>query len=107
LINQISLRVASLDDLRTFHQRILADGYQVERVVNHGSAIGCYFKDPEGNTTEVFWRSPRDCWVPSGEPVDLSQPDAVLLAECDRIADRHRDVPVGGVRKQVAAPAGG
>ena len=35
--------------------------------VNYGSAIGCYFRDPEGNTTEVFWRSPRDCWVPTGD----------------------------------------
>jgi catechol-2,3-dioxygenase len=106
LINQISLRVESLDDLRQFHQRVLADGYQIERVVNHGSAIGCYFKDPEGNTTEVFWRSPRDCWVPTGEPIDLSQPDEVILAEVNRAADRGRDVPVGGVREQVAGPAG-
>jgi catechol-2,3-dioxygenase len=104
LINQISMRAASLDDLRTFHQRIKADGYQIERVVNHGSAIGCYFKDPEGNTTEVFWRSPRDCWVPTGEPVDLSQPDEVLLAHVNQIADRNQDVPVGGVREPVAAP---
>jgi catechol-2,3-dioxygenase len=102
LINQISMRAASLDDLRDFHQRIKTDGLQIERVVNHGSAIGCYFKDPEGNTTEVFWRSPRDCWVPTGEPVDLSDSDEVLLAHCNAIADRNRDVPVGGVREAVA-----
>ena len=107
LINQISLKVTSLDDLRDFHQRILAAGYQIERVVNHGSAIGCYFLDPEGNTTEVFWRTHRDCWVPTGDPVDLSQSDEVILAEVDRAADRSRDVPVGGVRAPAAAPAGG
>src|SRR5918911_1587200 len=32
LINQISLRVASLDDLRDFHRRILAEGYPIQRV---------------------------------------------------------------------------
>jgi catechol 2,3-dioxygenase-like lactoylglutathione lyase family enzyme len=53
LINQISMRVETLDDLRDFHGRVVSGGYQIERVVNHGSAIGCYFKDPEGNTTEV------------------------------------------------------
>ena len=64
------------------------------------------FKDPEGNTTEVFWRSPRDCWVPTGDPVDLSQSDDVILAQVNAAADRSKDVPVGGVREQVAAPSG-
>ena len=107
LINQISLRVETLGDLRAFHQRILAEGYQIQRVVNHGSGIGCYFSDPEGNTTEVFWRTPRDCWVPTGEPVDLADSDEAILAHVDRIADRNRDVPVGGVREAVAGSAPG
>src|SRR5690349_4570998 len=84
--HEIALMVSSLADLRDFHQRILAEGYQIERVVNHGSAIGCYFLDPEGNTTEVFWRSHRDCWVPTGDPVDLSQSDEEILAQVDRAA---------------------
>ena len=100
------MRVESLDDLREFHGRVVSDGYQIERVVNHGSAIGCYFKDPEGNTTEVFWRSPRDCWVPTGDPVDLSQSDDEIMAQVNAAADRSRGVPVGGVREQAGAPAG-
>src|SRR5215211_6407822 len=75
LIDQISLRVETLDDLRDFHRRALAEGLRVDRVVNHGSAIGCYFFDPEGNRTEVFWRTPFDCWTPTAEPVDLAQSD--------------------------------
>jgi len=106
LIQQISMRVETLDDLRDFHRRLRAEGYRIEHVVNHASAIGCYFLDPEGNTTEVFWRSHRDCWVPTGDPVDLSQPDEVILAEVDRAADRSKDVPVGGIKPAVAAPAG-
>src|SRR5207249_8279346 len=55
LIQQISMRVASLDDLRAFHRRLVADGYRIEEVVNHASAIGCYFFDPEGNRTAELW----------------------------------------------------
>lgn len=107
LINQISMRAETLDDLRTFHTRVLAEGLPLERVVNHGSAIGCYFKDPEGNTTEVFWRTGYDCWEPTGEPVDLADSDETLLAHVDRIIERNRDVPVGGRQEAVAGPATG
>jgi catechol 2,3-dioxygenase len=96
LIQQISLRVESLDDLRAFRRRLVADGYRIESVVNHASAIGCYFFDPEGNRTEVFWVTGRPCWVPTANPIDIEQPDAVVLAEVDRVWHALRDVPVGG-----------
>src|SRR5204863_264374 len=37
LIQQISMRVDTLDDLRDFHRRLRAEGYRIERVVNHAS----------------------------------------------------------------------
>ena len=49
-------------------------GYRIEGVVNHASAIGCYFFDPEGNRTEVFWVTGRPCWVPTGTPSTSSSP---------------------------------
>src|SRR5215831_7186577 len=52
----------SADDLRAFCRRLSAEGYRIERVVNHASAIGCYFFDPEGNRTEVFWGTGRPSW---------------------------------------------
>jgi catechol-2,3-dioxygenase len=107
LIQQISMRVESLGAIREFHARIQAEGYQMERVVNHGSAIGCYFFDPEGNRTEVFWRTPYDCWEPTGEPVDLADSDEAILAHVDRIVKRNRDVPVGGRREAVAGTVSG
>ena len=73
LIQQISMRVETLDDLRTFHRRLRADGYRIERVVNHASAIGCYFFDPEGNRTEVFWVTGRPSWVPVANQIDIEQ----------------------------------
>ena len=96
LIQQISMRVATLDDLRTFHRRLRADGYRIERVVNHASAIGCYFFDPEGNRTEVFWVTGRPSWVPVANPIDIEQSDEAVLAEVDALWNRVRDVPVGG-----------
>jgi catechol-2,3-dioxygenase len=96
LIQQISMRVTSLDDLRAFRRRLAAEGYRIEGVVNHASAIGCYFLDPEGNRTEVFWVTGRPCWVPTANPIDIEQPDAAVLAEVDRVWHELRDVPVGG-----------
>ncbi len=96
LINQISLRVASLDDLRVFRRRLVAGGYRIDSVVNHASAIGCYFFDPEGNRTEVFWVTGRPCWVPTANPIDVEQSDEAVLAEVDRLWTQFRHVPVGG-----------
>ncbi len=96
LIQQISMRVATLEDLRTFRRRLVADGYRIEGVVNHASAIGCYFFDPEGNRTEVFWLTSRPCWVPTVNPIDIEQPDEAVLAEVDRVWNQLRHVPVGG-----------
>ena len=90
------MRVASLDDLRAFRRRLLAEGYRIDTVANHGSAIGCYFFDPEGNRTEVFWVTGRPCWVPNSDPIDIEQPDDVVLAEVDRVWERIGHVPVGG-----------
>ena len=101
LINQISMRVASLDDVRTFYRQIKAAGYKIQRVVTHASAVGCYFFDPEDNVAEVFWLTGKPCWVPYSEPIDLEQTDDAVLAEIDRAWQRLRHVPVGG---QLEAP---
>jgi len=96
LIQQISMRVATLDDLRSFHRRLVAEGYRIEGVVNHASAIGCYFLDPEGNRTEVFWVTGRPCWVPTVSPIDIEQSDEAVMVEVDRVWGELRHVPVGG-----------
>ncbi len=103
LINQISLRVATLDDLRAFYRRLKAEGYRIDTVANHGSAIGCYFFDPEGNRTEVFWVTGRACWVPNSDPIDIEQPDEAVLAEVDRVWRRIGHVPMGGRLEQEPA----
>jgi catechol 2,3-dioxygenase-like lactoylglutathione lyase family enzyme len=59
-IQQISLGVDSLESVREFHKRIRSAGYQIEHVVSHCSAIGCYYFDPEGNHCEgLLAHAPR------------------------------------------------
>ena len=81
-IQQISMRVDSLDDLRDFKRRIQAHGYQLDRIVTHASAIGCYFRDPENNPTEVFWLTGYQSWAQIGIPIDIDQSDEEVWQKC-------------------------
>jgi catechol 2,3-dioxygenase len=105
LIQQISLRVESLDDLRDFKRRILEAGYKIDRIVTHLSAIGCYFFDPEGNRTEVFWLTGRPSWVMVGIPIDIDWADAEIMAEIDRVWEQTRHVAMGTVPDAAAVEA--
>ncbi len=89
-VQQISFTVGSLADLRAFWQQINARGYPVDRVVNHGIAFGCYFRDPEGNRVEVYWSTGKDYPQPHGDPIDLGQSEAELLALLDAMPPKAR-----------------
>jgi catechol-2,3-dioxygenase len=103
-IQQISLGVDSLQSVREFHARIRSAGYQIEHVVSHCSAIGCYYFDPEGNHCEVFWRTPRDCWVPTAAPVDLdTMSDSDIMALVERQYAEFGHVDVGEVYQPAVA----
>lgn len=95
LINQISLQVATLEELRVFHRRLVAEGLRIDAVVNHVSALGCYYFDPEGNRSEVFWVTGRPCWVPIAHLIDIEQTDEKVLAEVDKLWERLRHVGMG------------
>ncbi len=106
LINQISMSCPSLADLKTFYRRLRDEGYEVCEVVSHVSAIGCYFLDPEGNRTEIFWLTGKTSWAVIAEPVDLDQPDDVILAQIERGYERTSIIPMGGRTEQYLAPVG-
>jgi catechol 2,3-dioxygenase len=82
-INQISFMVDSLADLREVHRRALAHGASDMRVVSHGNAWSCYFKDPEGNVVEAYLDTPWHVPQPHGEPLDLSKTDEEIVAETE------------------------
>jgi len=87
VINQISFRVASLGELRALH-RVLAGEAAISdlQAITHGNAISIYFRDPEGNRIEVFFDTPWYCVQPMREPLDLTEPDEVIMARAERIA---------------------
>lgn len=85
VVNQISFRVASLDDLRRLHARLADEPVTEIRPVSHGNAWSVYFKDPEGNRIELYLDTPWYVSQPFREPLDLSQSDAAILAETERL----------------------
>ena len=95
LIQQISMRVDSLDDLRDFKRRIGEKGYKIDRIVTHASAIGCYFRDPENNPVEVFWLTGHTSWAQISIPIDIDQSDEEVMAEVDRAFEVAQSVELG------------
>lgn len=89
-VQQVSFTVSSLADLRQFWSQIKERGYPVDRVLNHGIAFGCYFRDPEGNRVEVYWRTGKSYPQPHGDAIDLDLPETELLAALDRMPAKSR-----------------
>ena len=80
-VNQVSFRVADLEDLRTWHRRLVELNIDAIDARNHGNAWSLYFLDPEGNRLEVY--TPTDWYVsqPFGEVFDPAKSVAELRAE--------------------------
>jgi len=95
LIQQISLRVGSLDDVRDFKRRAKEKGYKVDRLVTHASAIGLYFRDPEGNCVETFWLTGLPSWAMIGVPIDIDKSDEEVMADVRRVWEVCRNVEMG------------
>lgn len=81
VINQISFRVGSLQDLRELNAILQAEDVQSILVGNHGISWSIYCHDPEGNNLELFvdteWYFPQPFLV----PLDLNQTDAEICAQ--------------------------
>lgn len=84
-INQISFMVDTLSDLREVHRRALGLGATEMRVISHGNAWSCYFKDPEGNVVEAYLDTPFHVPQPHGDPLDLSKSDEDILRETEAV----------------------
>ncbi|MFT6580846.1 MAG: catechol-2,3-dioxygenase [Alphaproteobacteria bacterium] len=80
VVNQMSFRAGSLDDLRDMTAQLAQEGITEVRQTSHGIAWSIYFLDPEENRIEIFVDSPWYINQPAGEPIDLSQSDAEIMA---------------------------
>ncbi len=75
-----AFKVSSLAELRSFHARVVERSIPIKFAANHGVSFAFYFDDPDGNMIEVYWPTgDLSRRQPQMEPLDLSQPDEVLL----------------------------
>jgi catechol 2,3-dioxygenase-like lactoylglutathione lyase family enzyme len=79
-VQQVSFKVKSLDDVRTYYHRLKGADVRIERTVTHGIACSVYFYDPEDNRIELYYTTPYRVRQPLGVPIDLDQSDDELLA---------------------------
>jgi catechol 2,3-dioxygenase len=83
-INQISFRVASVEDLQTVWRRVKSEADVTDmRAMDHGNAWSLYFRDPEGNRLEVFCDTQWYIDQPCTEDLDLSLPADQIRAKSD------------------------
>ncbi|OZC81235.1 hypothetical protein CH272_11165 [Rhodococcus sp. 05-340-1] len=82
---QLSFVVDSLADLRAFYAQIVERKYDIDHISNHGNALGCYFRDPEGNRVEVYWHTGIEWPQPFSEPIDLSLSEEELRSRLDEM----------------------
>jgi catechol 2,3-dioxygenase len=89
-VNQLSFKVADLDQLKAMHRRVENAGIADIRPVSHGNALSFYFADPEGNRIEVYIDTPWYVPQPHGVPIDLTKSNEEIMAETERHC---RDTP--------------
>jgi len=89
----VAFKVSSLAELRSLHARVVDRNIPVKFAADHGVSLAFYFDDPDGNMVEVYWPT-RDGSgkhrqaeerQPYMEPLDLSEPEEVLL---EKVAPR-------------------
>jgi catechol 2,3-dioxygenase-like lactoylglutathione lyase family enzyme len=81
LVQQISFRCPSLQDVQDYYRRLREYGAKIDMTVTHGNAIALYFYDPEGNRCEVYWGTGLEARQPYLVGVDLDRPAEELMAE--------------------------
>ncbi|HTP96812.1 MAG TPA: VOC family protein [Burkholderiales bacterium] len=87
-INQITFRVASIKEVRTMHDWLVAHDVEGIDPVDHGNAWSVYFRDPEGNRLEFFCDTPWYVAQPRRDRLDFSLSDeAIEETTRRRIAD--------------------
>ena len=81
LVQQISFKVPTIQDLREYKKRIEEEELKIDRIVSHGNAFGMYFFDPENNRVELYYRTGFPVPQPHGDPLDLSRSDEELITD--------------------------
>ncbi|HKV53699.1 MAG TPA: VOC family protein [Candidatus Binataceae bacterium] len=91
VLQQVSFRCDSLEDVIGFYQRCKEHAVKFDMVVSHGNAVGVYFFDPEGNRVETYWATGLKAKQPYGEVVDLEQAPKALLSHIKEHVAKYGD----------------
>lgn len=94
LIQQLSFRCESLEDVQGFYRRLKEAGVEIEQVVTHGNAIGVYFFDPDRNRCEVYWDTGLQAKQPFKVAIDLERPVAEVLADVRSLVEQYGETGV-------------
>ena len=85
LLQQLSMHVDSLTDLKAFHKLFNEEGITDQRIITHGNTASIYFRDPENNYLEVYYTTHDTFPQPFGEPIDINQEDEAILKQIEDI----------------------
>lgn len=84
ILGQVSFRVDTLADLRSFASRALGLGATELEARNHGNSWSIYFRDPEYNMIEMYVITPWQVRQPWRVALDLEASDEHIVAETRR-----------------------
>jgi catechol-2,3-dioxygenase len=70
----VAWQVEREEDLRAFHDSLVARGIPVRSTMDHGANLSVYFEDPDGNMLEVTYEKPREAWPPGLNPFAGREP---------------------------------
>ena len=87
LVQQISFRCPSLEDVLEYYQRFVAEGVPIQMSITHGNAVGLYFEDPDGNIAEVYWPTGIQAPQPFLEHLDFTQTPDELMKQVRELVD--------------------
>jgi catechol-2,3-dioxygenase len=85
VVNQISFKLSTLEELQAMYRRVRGEGITQFRIVTHGNAWSVYFADPEGNRVELFVDTPWHTPQPFAEPFDVEAPARKIFEDTEAI----------------------
>lgn len=94
LVQQISFRCDTLEDVLAFHKRLKAAGVEIEQIVTHGNAIGIYFFDPDRNRCEIYWDTGLKAKQPFKVPINLDQPVDRIIEDINGLVRKYGETGV-------------
>lgn len=90
-IQHTAFEVPSLSNLKGIYELIVHRGLRIKWMLNHGISLAFYFHDPADNLIKLFWSTGIDYPQPYSHPIDLGQPESVILQDIDQLKHNNED----------------